>query len=89
MPAATTAADALAASQLAAAPLAAELAAAQAAAARPLCAITGSSHTVPGGQLGYRGGLPGGNDRISVVPLERWDVDLAPGDAPAGACGRA
>ena len=51
---------------------------------RPLCAITSSSHSVPGGQLSFQPGTAG-NDRIGMVPLERWDVELAPADNPAGA----
>lgn len=50
---------------------------------RPLCAITSSSHSVPGSQLSFQPGTAG-NDRISMVPLERWDVELAPADNPAG-----
>lgn len=72
------------ATQLAPAPAAAPLAAVAEQAARPLCAITASSHTVPGGQLGFQPGAAG-NDRISTVPLERWDVGLPPADNPAGA----
>lgn len=48
-----------------------------------LCVITASAHSVPGGQLGVHPG-PCGNDRISTVPLERWDVELPPSDNPAG-----
>ena len=43
------------------------------------CLITGSSHLVPGGNLRWRQA----NDRILVVPLERWDIDIAPSDNPA------
>jgi hypothetical protein len=53
---------------------------------RPLCAITSSSHSVPGGQLSFQPGTAG-NDRIGMVPLERWDVELAPADNPAGGQG--
>ena len=52
-------------------------------ASRPLCIITASSHAVPGGQLSFQPGTAG-NDRIGTVPLERWDVDIAPLDNPAG-----
>lgn len=64
------------------APLAAEMAAVQEA-ARPMCVLTASSHNVPGGQLHFQP-QSCGNDRIGVVPLERWDVEEAPLDNPAG-----
>lgn len=50
---------------------------------RPLCAVTSSSHRVPGGQLSFQP-VTAGNDRIGVVPLERWDVEVAPADNQAG-----
>ena len=51
-------------------------------AVRAPCVITAAAHCVPGGQLKYSVGAP---DRISVVPLERWDTELAPTDVPTGA----
>jgi len=48
---------------------------------RPVVVITASSHTVPGGDLSHRPAH--GNDRITLVPLERWDVDSPPPDNPA------
>ena len=51
-------------------------------ATRPLHVITSSAHSVPGGELSYHSML--GNDRIGVVPLERWEVDAAPPDNPTG-----
>ena len=69
---------------LAFAPLAAEMAAVQEA-AHPMCVITASSHIVPGGQLHFQPQTCG-NDRIGVVPLQRWDVEEAPFDNPAGKC---
>lgn len=73
LPAPTAAAALVAATELGSLP----------APARPLCAITGSAHSVPGGQLAFQPGTTG-NDRITPVPLERWDVELAPADAPTG-----
>jgi len=42
------------------------------------CAIKAISGSVPGGHLEYS--HTNGNDRISKVPLERWDVDQPPYD---------
>lgn len=53
------------------------------AAARPLCAITAAAHAVPGGSLTFQPGSAG-NDRITPVPLERWDVEASPADSPGG-----
>jgi len=47
---------------------------------RPVHVITASSHAISGGSLRYR--VTGGNDRIRMVPLERWDVDTPSLDAP-------
>ena len=43
-----------------------------------LCAISTISGVVPGGDLEYTS--VHGNDRITQVPLERWDVDIPPSD---------
>lgn len=57
--------------------------------ARAVCTITAAAHAVPGGQLSLQPAYSG-NDRISVVPLERWDVQLPAADNPSGAAaGRA
>ena len=47
----------------------------------PLCVITSAASSVPGGTLVPR--LARGNDRITLVPLERWDVDVASVDVPS------
>ena len=51
-----------------------------------MCAITAAAHAVPGGQLAFQPAYSG-NDRISAVPLERWDVELPAADNPSGALG--
>lgn len=48
---------------------------------RPPCLITAASHKVPGGSLVWQPETAG-NDRIREAPLERWDVELPPMDAP-------
>lgn len=53
-----------------------------AAAPQPVCAITASAHSVPGGKLVWQEVM--GSDRITCVPLERWDVEAAPTDNPRG-----
>jgi acyl carrier protein len=79
-------------------PSASLLAAAAAAATRPLVpallpdagqhqaaavkVITAAAHKVPGGSLHYTPAQ--GNDRIGLVPLERWDTDTPPPDVPSG-----
>ena len=45
-----------------------------------VCVITSSSHNIPQGSLHIQ--TKAGNDRISFVPLERWDVDECPIDNP-------
>ena len=49
--------------------------------AAPICVITGTAHTVPGGKLAWQ--AASGNDRITPVPLERWDTELPPADSPS------
>jgi acyl transferase domain-containing protein len=46
---------------------------------RPLCVITASACSAPGGNLAPQSTK--GNDRITLVPLERWDVGPPPADA--------
>ncbi len=80
--------SAAAAATLAVAPQASALvAAASAAHAWAVITITASSHDVPGGQLGFSAAA--GNDRITPVPLERWDIEVPPADAPTGGALRA
>jgi acyl carrier protein len=51
---------------------------APAAPARQVCVVTGAAHAVPGGALDWR--PAGGNDRVELVPLERWDAGPPPAD---------
>ncbi len=46
---------------------------------RLLCVITASACSAPGGNLALQSTK--GNDRITLVPLERWDVGPPPTDA--------
>lgn len=48
---------------------------------RPFCVITASACAAPGGSLTPQAAK--GNDRIALVPLERWDVGPPPADAAA------
>ncbi len=48
---------------------------------RPVCVITASACAAPGGSLAPQ--ATKGNDRITLVPLERWDVGPPPADAAA------
>lgn len=45
---------------------------------RPFCVITASACAAPGGSLATQ--ATKGNDRITLVPLERWDVGPPPAD---------
>ena len=47
----------------------------------PLCIVTSEAHEVPGGSLNIQSRH--GNDRISLVPLERWNIDYGPLDIPS------
>ena len=46
----------------------------------PMCVVTSAAHEVPGGSLNLQ--FQNGNDRITLVPLERWDTDISPLDNP-------